>query len=390
MFDDDDDTFEGKPAAQRERQNYDDPLQNTQLIQRVAAPSEYAQLVEIMGREPRERDVMIREAREIGSLLGVYGFYRWTQGGKRIQGASVDLAYALAQAWGRCVTRCRVEENAGNRVVLRGIFVDLLTMAICERDYIAAIAPAPGRYAKDPIQSDRWRVMQEQAAISKAVRGAILGGLPTWYTEAGLAAAVKAADDEVLCGKDGKPRPLADVRESAIAKFAKNGISQAELEAYLDQAAELWTVLELGRLGEVISALRAGTLTEAAFKAECVDLLPKAAKGEGSDAPKRRGKADKGAKDEKSAGTGAGADASAGKGATDGAASKSEGDKPARTAVELIAGIKEFEESCGEAVWRPLREEYQIALTTGAEKLVKESPVKAGIYLDRLIYAAPK
>jgi hypothetical protein len=262
----DDDRSTRVKDRDRSQNANDDLLGNTQLV-RSSQQQSYADYLELANRMgPRNPVDMCEEAERIGELLGKAGFYSWPQGGSRVEGPTIDLAYALAQAWGRCITRCVITDNAGvNRVHMRGVYIDLQTMAVTERDYVAYVAPPPGKYAKDPDQAERWRIMQEQAGISKAVRGAILGGLPAWYVEAGFNAARRAAAEAATGGKT-----LAEARRDVLEVFGqgqpgKNGgtiggfkLTKEELVAWVGQPVEMWTTAELGQFRELFTALREG------------------------------------------------------------------------------------------------------------------------------------
>lgn len=228
----------------------------------AASASDYSAFLTVAtNAPPRDEAAMMKAATRIGELLGKTAFYSFPAGGGRIEGPSIDLAYALAQAWGRCVTRCMVTESSGNRVTLRGQFVDLLTIAIIERDYTATLSSAPAKFADKPDQVERWRTMQEGAAISKAVRGAILGGLPAWYVDTAMRAARAEADGKALGGKTFQ-EAVTDVREY----FGKMGLTMPELEAWVGRPVGLWTSIEIGQLRELVTDLRTSRTTVEAVR----------------------------------------------------------------------------------------------------------------------------
>ena len=102
------DQFDANPEVieKPKRQAPEDILPNNMVrAPQVAQAAEYSALMELGGREPRDREEMVLEARRIGQMLGKKGFYRFPAGQGVIQGESIDLAYALAQRWGRCITR---------------------------------------------------------------------------------------------------------------------------------------------------------------------------------------------------------------------------------------------------------------------------------------------
>lgn len=229
-----------------------------------ARRSEYAELAELAASAgPRDTTRLLAEARRVGSLLGARAYYDFPAGGGRVTGPSIDLMDALAIVWGRLVQRVEVIEENPTRVHLRGRIVDLLALTATERDYVSAIAPAPGGFAKKPDQAERWRVMQIQSASSKAVRGALEHALPAWLVDAAMDAARHSAAQQATGG-----RPLAEARGMAVEALGRLGLDRATLEAVVDQPMDLWTVDELAQLRTLMGKLRSGEVAVEAVRAE--------------------------------------------------------------------------------------------------------------------------
>jgi hypothetical protein len=218
-----------------------------------------------------ERDIgaMLKQAKQIGQLLGDKAFYSWGGRHSRVEGPTINLAYALAQVWGRCRTSVLLVEEHGSRVKLRGRYVDLLTVAVTERDYLAHLSDPPGKFADKPDQAERWRVMQLQSAASKAVRGAILGGLPTWLVDAAMDAAKATANRSATGG-----RPLPEARQSAIRALADKGLTVDELVAFVGSPVDLWTAAELGDLRQLYKLLDTGEASIEGIRAEMAGQAP--------------------------------------------------------------------------------------------------------------------
>jgi len=224
----------------------------------------------------RKRDIreMLTDAQSVGRRLAADAFYQWRQGGASIQGPSIKLAYALAQVWGSCVTQCAIVSQQGGRVHLKGRYVDLQTLAIIERDYISHMAPAPGKYAEKPDQADRWAVMQMQSAVSKAVRGAILGGLPAWFVDAAMTGALTEHAERVKGG-----RSLPDAIVHVVGLWVKHGVTEAELEVWVGQIVGLWTLHEVYEVTQWGKAMAAGNETLATLRARLGTPVSTPAKG---------------------------------------------------------------------------------------------------------------
>jgi len=232
--------------------------------QGLARRSEYAELAELASAGgPRDPAALLREARRVGELLAERAYYDFPAGQGRVTGPSIDLMDALAIVWGRVVSRVEIVDERANRVHLRGRVIDLLALTAVERDYVSALAPAPGKFARDPVQSDRWRVMQLQSASSKAIRGALEHALPAWLVDTALLAARGAAARAATGGK-----PLPEARAAALQHLGALGLDRAALEAWVSQPLDLWTADELGRIRDLARGLRAGEVAVEAVRAQ--------------------------------------------------------------------------------------------------------------------------
>lgn len=236
-------------------------------------------LTTAVSQKDRNVTKKLEQARHVGALLARSAFYSFPAGGGSIEGPSIDLAYALAQVWGYNVTRVAIVATEGNRCRLRGIYVDLQNVSIFERDYEAHLSPAPGKFANKPDQADRWRVMQMQAASSKAVRGAILAGLPAWLVDAAMDAARDAAANRATGGL-----PLPEARRNAVEHFKSLGLTVPEIEDFVGQPVDLWTANHLGDLRELAAGLKSGRVAVEQIKAGFVasqtqEAAPKATTG---------------------------------------------------------------------------------------------------------------
>ena len=238
--------------------------QQSQTYAPTQRRSEYAELAELASAAgPRDTKKLLEEARRVGALLGARAYYDFPAGKGRVTGPSIDLMDALAIVWGRLVQRVEVLEETRDRVHLRGRVVDLLALTATERDYVSAIAAAPGKFAANSEQAERWRVMQIQSASSKAVRGALEHALPAWLVDAAMDAARAAANSRIT-----GDRPLPEVRARYLEHLAEVGLDRATAEAWVEQPVDLWTVEDLARLRELGRRLRAGEVAVEAIRAE--------------------------------------------------------------------------------------------------------------------------
>lgn len=215
-------------------------------------------------REPRQ---LLAHAKQVGSLLGKTGYYRFPMAGKPVQGVSIGLAQALAQVYGGISFQVRIVKSeplhtGGKRLHLRATVVDMKQLVAGEIDAVVATIAPPGKFAQDFEQSERWHAMQSQSAASKVVRNAILDVLPKWFVDAGFNAAMDADDRRITGGKS-----LPEARADAIAALGTLGVTQPEVEAHVEQPIDLWAAPQLSVLRDLYSAIKKGRMSIEQFRA---------------------------------------------------------------------------------------------------------------------------
>jgi hypothetical protein len=218
----------------------------------------------------RDRKEMLAQAREVGSLLGsqlkpdgsCVAYYSWEQGGKLIEGPTVDLMEALAEVWGRVVKQVEIIDYAPPTIRLTGIVVDLVTLSVTKRPFVGAVMQAPAKFQKGE-QRARWDAMQMQSAVSKAIRGALEHALPDWLQRAAVDAAKVAHARAVLGQGD---------LESAIGKavewLGSKGLSVDALVALLEVPRDSWRIEQVAQLKALAVDLKDGRRTVAQVLAQ--------------------------------------------------------------------------------------------------------------------------
>lgn len=209
----------------------------------------------------RDQKRLIHEAKQIGGLLAGDAFYRFPTGGAQVQGASIGLAEALAQAWKAIsyqVNILHVEHlsTGGRRVHLRARVMDMHSLVASEVDQVVTTSAPPGKFGAKEDQAERWHSMQTQSATSKIVRNVILRVIPDWFVEAALQAAYTQDAQNATAGKS-----LPDARAHAIDVLTKKGMTKDELEKYASSPVDLWAVPQLAMLAELNRDLGRGTVS---------------------------------------------------------------------------------------------------------------------------------
>lgn len=209
----------------------------------------------------RDQKRLVTEAKQIGGLLAGDAFYRFPTGGATVQGASIGLAEALAQAWKAIsyqVNIVHIEHLAtgGRRIHLRARVMDMHSLVLSEVEQVVTTSAPPGKFGAKEDQAERWHTMQTQAATSKIVRNVILRVLPDWFVNAGLQAAYAQDAQNATAGKS-----LPEARTNAVDVLGKRGLTREEMEKYTATPVDLWAVPQLAMLGELNRDLGRGTVS---------------------------------------------------------------------------------------------------------------------------------
>lgn len=199
---------------------------------------------------------LMAEARRIGMQMGARAYYSFPAGGARVEGGTIRLAEELAQMWGFLATAVQITDIRDNRVYLRGVAGDALTMRTHAEDRVYTLSPPSGGFAKNAEQADRWQTMQIASGGSKALRSAIFRLIPARL----CAEAVQAARDAK------QPPPGIEFQallDALVAQFgkSKSKITLAELEEVAGCKRLQWKLAEWRALDDLMLALRNGETT---------------------------------------------------------------------------------------------------------------------------------
>ena len=263
--------WDDESTPTREREAVDIDLEPTAIVHRTEQhvqrhELDFASLCQVAQQlGPRDYRAMRERAREVGTMLGAQlqpdgtcaGYYSWEQGGRLIEGPTVDLMESLAEVWGRTVKSVEVVRESEDSIELVGVVVDLLTLVATRRPFTSALMPTPGKYRSSPEQAQRWRASQVQAATSRAIRGALEHSLPGWLTSAGVACA-KVAHAKAVLGS----ASLQEVLPKALAHLERQwGLDELALVAWLEVPRAGWTIAHVAQLRALAEDLRDGRRT---------------------------------------------------------------------------------------------------------------------------------
>lgn len=214
-------------------------------------------IAQAMRAKRADAAAMQQRAIRVGGLTGSDGFYRFPAGGSTIEGPTVRLAKALAIEWGNVAFGVVIDRVEGNRVYLTGVCVDLNNVVVVRRSSTFVLSPAPGKFANKPDQVARWEAMQVQSAGAKALRGAILDALPSWFVQPAFQAALDADRKQVL--KAGQT--IENARDEAVRAYGALKITREQLEALVGSPIVQWAPADIATLRDTIRSINKGETT---------------------------------------------------------------------------------------------------------------------------------
>lgn len=183
---------------------------------------------------PREHAAMLREALEEAAAIGEDFWYAWdvaARGGgdKHVEGVSIVGANALMRAYGNCAAWVEMEAETDQHWTLRAHFVDAERCTSSSR-----LFRQPKQASMGKVEPERALAMSFASGQSKAVRNAILYGVPESLKRRALAAAKEAAAKGIVDGD------LPALRAKIVRLFRAIGVEQQRLEIKLGSKTESW------------------------------------------------------------------------------------------------------------------------------------------------------
>lgn len=255
----------------------------------VATPSGGAPSLAVLGDRDPEREntiavlhklarsnprnpVAIREA-VLGELrfapdLAVNAYYsiKYAGSSKPVSGPSIRAAEALARSWGNNVATVSLTGETDDHVEMTGRFVDLETLHMTEKPFRAPKrVKRRGRGGKEDFfvtLRGEQLAQATQSAASKALRNAILAGLPDWLKhgyEQEARRLVSAQENER--GTEARDAFLDRMRKWVEKITADHAVPLSDLETALGLPIDSWTAKEAATLRGLVNALEAGIMS---------------------------------------------------------------------------------------------------------------------------------
>jgi hypothetical protein len=173
-----------------------------------------------------------------------------------VQGPSIGAAMALARRWGNCNASCRLISEDENGWTVSGVFIDYESNFRVDRPHRASKWMKLRDSGKTILLDDKRQLMAFQASVSKAVRNAVIDGLP-----AGLVSSYFERARAIVGGKlDAKAEPKR--LEQLLHFFGQRyKITKAMLEAKVGRPMDEWLGIDVANLRGLGNALFDGQET---------------------------------------------------------------------------------------------------------------------------------
>lgn len=165
-----------------------------------------------------------------------------------VQGPSIGAAMALARRWGNCSATSRITNEDKEGFDIEGVFIDLESNFRVSKPFRVGKwnkAKGGGIYQLDPQRL----LMAVQAGASKALRNAVISGLPKYLVSAYYNKAREIAG--------GHPDAKADPKrvEALLKAFERLKVTKEKLERYAERPVADWTGEEIANLRGVWNVL---------------------------------------------------------------------------------------------------------------------------------------
>mgnify|MGYP001559378229 CR=1 FL=1 len=150
-----------------------------------------------------------------------------------VEGVSINGSMAIQRRWGNSATGQRVIDETNERIICEGVFMDYeLNNRVQRQVGVLRMYKPKGKNVMVPLREDRLAIAV-QSSMSKAVRNAVLHGIPESIKMEYLRQAKAIAGSTK--GAGGKPvkESLEKRLESLWIDYEGQGISKPEIVKYL-------------------------------------------------------------------------------------------------------------------------------------------------------------
>lgn len=221
-------------------------IRHGQTAMQVRSP--YATAV--MVQRPRSLQHVERRCMEEAAIAGDEFYYSWSQGGKVIEGLTVQAALAIARNFGNSAVDVRVEES-GFAYIFVASFVDLETGFNLSRAFRQNKQQPKNKKGEDIYSGDRGQDVVFQIGQSKAIRNVVLNAMPSW-----LASKVMTTAKENVVEKIKKMGPE-KAKDMITRKAESLGIPLQKIEGVWGKQG-VWSIEGIVQISSALRAIEDG------------------------------------------------------------------------------------------------------------------------------------
>lgn len=203
-------------------------------------------------RFPRDQSVALANLSRACQRKGLAEIsqYTYSRGGTEINGPSINLLRAVAQAWGNIQSGWQEVERRPGESTVRTWACDLESNTHEERTFIVKHwrdTKQGGYLIKE--ERDIYELLANQAA--RRVRGCLQSVIPQDIVELAVVECDKTLEK-------GGGVPLADRIRTMLSKFLEIGVSKEQIESKLGHKIEASKETEVAKLGKIYVSIRDG------------------------------------------------------------------------------------------------------------------------------------
>jgi hypothetical protein len=205
-------------------------------------------------RDERKAEQVILRELEADPGLAEKHYYsipykKGDEGVVRVEGLSIRAAEAVMRRWGNLVAQSTIAYEDTDKAIMRGIAVDLETMALQSVD-LPVRRKTKYRGRVRVLDDDKWD-QRQKATASKALRNAILRLIPMGMSNRYFTMARRLA----ATGTDESAAALKRGIDGVVKAVALAGRTRADLEQIVGKPIDEWTRDDLGHLKGTLNAI---------------------------------------------------------------------------------------------------------------------------------------
>lgn len=148
-----------------------------------------------------------------------------------VEGISIGGSMAIQRRWGNSASACRVVDEKADRIITEGVFMDYESNTRVMRQVaVNRMYKVKDSNTMKPLRGD-FLERAIASGMSKAVRNAVLHGIPEFIKIEYLREAKKVAGGQVI--KNAAKPPLAERIAELLTGYENVGVSKQEIASYM-------------------------------------------------------------------------------------------------------------------------------------------------------------